>query len=144
MVIHMHAHEGLLDKPIRIHVMGGVLTLTTLAALGGGGLLLLDPSGSLLGMSVADMGSAPFRDFMVPGAVLLALFGLLPIPVLVGLWREARWATEVAGMIGVGLAVWITAQVIWLGPASVLQAVIWVAGVALASIAGVPRWTPTR
>jgi hypothetical protein len=130
----------LTQRPLRIHVLGGLLTLTSLAALIGGGLLLADPSGSILGMTVGDMGTAPFRDYLIPGTVLLALFGVLPIPVLIGLWRHRNWASHVAGMFGVALAAWITAQFLWFGAVVPIQALVWLMAVTLMAVAGVPRW----
>jgi drug/metabolite transporter (DMT)-like permease len=130
----------LMDRPVRIHVLGGLLTLTTVAALAGGALLLADPSGSLLGLTVADLGAAPFPNYLIPGAVLLALFGVLPIPVLIGLWRKRNWASHVAGMLGVALATWITAQVLWFGSVNRIQALVWAMALILTAVAGVPRW----
>lgn len=132
--------ERLAQRPLRIHVLGGLLTLTTLAALAGGALLLADPTGSLLGLSIADLGGAPFQDYTIPGAVLFGLFGLLPVPVLIGLWREQSWARDLAGMLGAGLAVWITAQVIWFGLVSPLQPVVWAEGLVLLGVSGAPAW----
>lgn len=136
--------ERLKDRPLRIHVLGGLLTLSTLAALVGGALLLADPTGSLLGLSVADLSGAPFQDYTIPGAVLFGVFGLLPVPVLLGLWWERSWARDLAGMVGVGLVVWVTAQVVWVGVASPLQPVVWVEGVILLSVAGAPAWRRSR
>jgi hypothetical protein len=132
--------ERLTHRPVRIHVLGGLLTLITLAALAGGALLLADPSGALVGLSVADMGAAPFPDYTIPGTVLLVLFGVLPLPIVIGLWKEKGWARELSGMIGAALAVWITAQVIWFGLVSPVQAVVWLAGVLLLGFAGAPVW----
>lgn len=132
--------DRLLHQPMRIHVLGGLLTLVALAALAGGALLVADPSGALLGLSVADMGSAPFADYAIPGYVLLFLFGVLPVPVLIGIWRNRRWARGLAGVFGAGLAVWTTAQVIWFGDVSWDQAVVWLAGVALLVLSGAPEW----
>jgi hypothetical protein len=137
----MHvAIDRLSQRPTRIHILGALLTTITVAALAGGALLLMDRSGSLLGLSVADMGAAPFADYTIPGTVLLILFGVLPTPVLVGLWRGRRWARELSGMIGAALAAWVTAQVIWFGPVSPIQALVWIAGVALLMLGGAPAW----
>jgi hypothetical protein len=130
-------------RPMRIHVLGGTLTMITLAALAGGVLLLAEPSGRLLGLSAADMGTAPFRDYTIPGLVLLVVFGALPLPILAGLWKERRWARELAGMIGAALAVWITAQFVWFGLTSAVQAVVWVAAILLLALSGAPVWKRT-
>lgn len=132
--------ERLGHRPVRIHALGGLLTTIAVAALAGGALLLLDPSGRLLGLSVADLGTAPFADYALPGTVLLILFGVLPIPVLIGLWRGRPWAREVAGMLGAALTVWVTAQVIWFATLTPVQALVWVAGVLLLTLGGAPSW----
>jgi hypothetical protein len=134
--------ERLTHRPVRIHVLGGLLTLITLAALAGGVLLLADPSGTVLGLSVRDMGTAPFLDYTIPGTVLLVLFGVVPLPILIGLWMEKRWARELSGMLGAALAVWITFQVIWFGLVSPVQPVVWLAGIVLLSLGGAPVWKP--
>lgn len=134
--------ERLTHRPIRMHVLGGLLTLITLAAVAGGVLLVAEPSGLLLGLSVADLGTAPFADYTIPGAVLLILFGAVPVPVLIGLWLEQRWARELSGMIGAALTVWITAQVIWFGLVSPVQAVVWLAGLVLLWLGAAPVWRP--
>jgi hypothetical protein len=136
--------EWLTDRPLRIHILGGLLTLTVLAALGGGALLLADRTGSLLGLSIAQLSGTPFPDYTIPGAVLVTLFGLLPIPVLMGLWRERTWARDLAGVLGVGLVVWITVQVAWLGLVSPLQPVVWAEGLVLLTVAGAPAWQRGR
>jgi hypothetical protein len=132
--------ERLVVRPVRIHVLGSLLTIITIAGLVGGGLLLADPSGRLLAMSTAELGRAPFGDYTIPGAVLLGLFGVLPIPVLLGLWKERPWARELAGMLGAALAVWITMQIVWIGLVTPLQPIIWLAGVILLSFGGAPGW----
>jgi hypothetical protein len=133
--------HGLAQRPVRIHVLGALLTLTCLAALAGGTLLLMDPSGAMLGLTAADLGKAPFQDYTIPGAVLVALFGLAPIPVLVGLWKTRRWARELAGMLGAALAIWILAQVVWSGVTSPVQPVVWVEAVVLLAFGGAPAWS---
>jgi hypothetical protein len=135
--------ERLAHRPVRIHVLGTILTVTTIAALAGGAFLLADPTGGRLGLSVADMGTAPFQDYTVPGAVLVLLFGLAPIPVLIGLWKERGWARDLSGMYGAALVVWVSLQVIWTGLVSPLQPVIWLGGVLLLCCAGAPVWKKT-
>jgi hypothetical protein len=132
--------ERLMVRPVRIHVLGSLLTVITIAGLTGGALLVADPSGRLLSMSAADLGRAPFGDYLIPGAILLGLFGVLPIPVLLGLRKERQWAREVTGMLGAALAIWITAQIVWVGLVTPLQPIIWLVGVILLSFGGAPAW----
>jgi hypothetical protein len=135
--------ERLTTRPARIHVLGSILTIVTLAALLGGSLLLADPTGARLGMTAAELGAAPFTDYTIPGAVLLGLFGLVPVPILIGLWLGKGWARELSGVIGAGLVVWTSMQVIWFGLVSPMQVIVWFGGILLLAFAGAPVWKRT-
>ena len=97
-----------------------LLLLLAVNALYGGVALIADPSGGLLGMPVSLLAGSPFRDYLVPGLMLLALLGVLPLVVAWGLWFRPAWARverfEVDGawlaalFVGASLIVWILVQ----------------------------------
>ncbi|AHV95296.1 hypothetical protein PSAB_01800 [Paenibacillus sabinae T27] len=64
-----------------------------LGAIAGGVMLIIDPSGSMMGMP-ADivLKRSPFSDYLFPGIILLAVFGLFPFLVLYGMVKKPRWA----------------------------------------------------
>jgi hypothetical protein len=57
----------------------GLLSFLGLGALGGGGALILSPSGKLIGgMPLAILHKTPFTDFFIPGVILFVVLGVAP------------------------------------------------------------------
>ncbi|SEO43140.1 hypothetical protein SAMN04487895_107268 [Paenibacillus sophorae] len=62
-------------------------------AIGGGLALIIDPSGSMMGMPADTvLQRSPFSSFLFPGILLLAVFGVFPLLVLYGMVKRPRWA----------------------------------------------------
>ncbi|MDT3428148.1 hypothetical protein J2Z22_003739 [Paenibacillus forsythiae] len=62
-------------------------------AIFGGLALIIDPSGSLMGMPADSvLRRSPFSSFLFPGILLLGVFGLFPLWVLYGMVKRPRWA----------------------------------------------------
>ena len=92
----------------------GVLQLFIgLGAVGGGLVLILDPSGSNLGIPVELLKSTPFSTYLVPGIVLLMVNGLGSLVGAVASFTRHRLAGETAMALGVFLVAWIMLQVYW-------------------------------
>ncbi|MFC3749300.1 hypothetical protein [Paenibacillus sp. GCM10012306] len=102
-------------------------------AIAGGGALVADPQGGLVGMSVTLLTRSPFPDFLVPGLLLLMVFGLFPLFTLYSMIRRPQWQwAEVLNpfkelhsswvlslYIGFGQIIWIMVQTY------ILNAVYW-------------------
>jgi hypothetical protein len=56
-----------------------LLVFLGLGAIGGGGALIISPSGDLLKMPVSLIEKSPFSNFLVPGIILFSILGLVPI-----------------------------------------------------------------
>lgn len=107
-------------RPAAVKLLVALLLLLAVNALYGGGALIADPSGGLLGMPVSLLADSPFHDYLVPGLVLLGLLGLFPLAVAWALWLRPAWVRverfEVDGawlaahVVGVSLVVWILVQ----------------------------------
>jgi hypothetical protein len=78
--------------------------------------LIVDPSGSGLGMSTDMLARSPFPNFLIPGIVLLTVNGLGSLAGALLTFRRSRYAGLAAIGLGVFLAAWIVIQVIILGP----------------------------
>jgi hypothetical protein len=92
----------------------GILQLIIgLGAVGGGLVLILDPSGSNLGIPVELLKSTPFSTYLVPGIVLLVVNGLGSLVGAAASFIRHRFAGETAMALGVFLVVWILLQVYW-------------------------------
>ncbi len=54
-----------------------LLSFLGLGAIGGGGALIISPSGELLGgLPLSILDRSPFHDFLVPGIILFVVLGL--------------------------------------------------------------------
>ncbi|MEK3874928.1 hypothetical protein [Paenibacillus sp. FSL M7-0420] len=110
--------------PGAVRVLVVLQGFLSLGAIAGGLALLTDPSGELLGMPATAMARMPFHSFAVPGLLLLSVFGMLPLLVLYGLWKQPQWAWSYALTpfkerhaawsfslyIGFGQIIWIMVQ----------------------------------
>jgi hypothetical protein len=92
----------------------GVLQLFIgLGAVGGGLVLILDPSGSNLGIPLEELKRTPFSTYLVPGIVLLVVNGLGSLIGAAASFTRHRYAGETAMALGVFLVAWIMLQVYW-------------------------------
>ncbi|MGG6310612.1 hypothetical protein [Paenibacillus macerans] len=118
----------------------GTLLIVLQALLGigavyGGGALMLDPTGELVGMP-SDMMEIPlFPNYLIPGIILLLMFGILPLVVAAGLVRKREWtwgnklnlfknmhwSWAFSLYIGFALVIWISVQVYILNGSSVVH-----------------------
>ena len=100
-----------------------------LSAVAGGVGLVSEPSGGNLGMSVDWLSESPFADYFIPGLVLLSVIG---VGNLIGgglsFFGRGR-AGEIAVALGAFLAMWILAQLWWIGLEHWLQPLFFGLGV---------------
>ena len=93
----------------------GILQLFIgIGAVGGGLGLVLEPSGTNLGMPLETLNYSPFSDFLIPGIVLLIINGLGSILGSVSSFRLFSYAAEIAMALGAFLVAWIIIQVYWI------------------------------
>jgi len=94
-------------------------------ALGGGVMLIFDPTGEAMGIPLSMLERTFFPSFLIPGILLLVIFGLLPLLVAYAIWRRPNWKIAEAFnlyrndlhppwalslYIGFGQIIWITVQ----------------------------------
>jgi hypothetical protein len=85
--------------------------LIGLGAIGGGFLLIRDPSGEALGLPLSLLEKSPFPDFLIPGLFLLAVNGIGSL-IGAGLsFTRKQYAPESAMILGAILLAWIVIQV---------------------------------
>ncbi len=65
-----------------------LLAVLSPGALMGGLMMIIEPQGSLLSLSVDLLKNSPFNDYMIPGVVLFSLFGLAPLYVIYALVKK--------------------------------------------------------
>ena len=82
-----------------------LLLILSLGALGGGGFLIADPSGELIGISSDFLESTAFNSFLLPGIILFMILGLIPIFIII--WtiirgKHYKWFIVAQGAILIG------------------------------------------
>lgn len=88
-----------------------ILVFQGLSGVIGGVGFLLDPSGSSLGIPLRWLEGSIFRDYRVPGAVLLTVLGLYPLVVTLLLQRRNAWARRGVMTVGIALVIWIGVEI---------------------------------
>jgi hypothetical protein len=95
----------------RARLATGLLILLGVNGLWGGGSLVARPDGALMRLDPALLAHSPFADYLVPGLVLLAVNGLLPLAAALLWLRRHPWAPRATVASGILLAGWIACQV---------------------------------
>lgn len=112
-----------------------LLALLGVGALGGGGVLIISPSGKLMGMPLSLLAGSPFHSFLIPGLLLFLVLGVAPVLLVVALLKkpasqlaerlnplgDMHWAWT--GTIGVAFAPisWLQVQMAFLNAVSWLH-----------------------
>ncbi|WP_246281418.1 hypothetical protein [Saccharibacillus qingshengii] len=122
--------------PFAVFLLIALHLILALGAIGGGVMLILDPGGTSMGMPAALLERTFFRSFLIPGILLLSVFGMFPLIVAYGLWRRPDWTSAEAFnpyraelhpvwafslYIGFGQLVWIAVQTYMMNSVSAMQ-----------------------
>ena len=116
----------------------GVLVRVELATGGSallcGGLLALQPDGSLLGLPTRILLDGPFADWRLPGLLLAGFVGVGYL--VAGVWQRRRYpyGRELSMLAGAGLVVFEVVEWRWLG-FHPLQAVVMAVGIGVGALA---------
>lgn len=118
----------------------------------GGGGLIIDPSGSLLQIPNSLLEHSPFRNFLIPGIILLLVLGLMPIVIAISLKTQCHWkigwklnlypdrhgAWTFSLYTGFALLIWIMVQVFWIQHVSIIHLIYFAWGVAIQVVTLLP------
>ena len=103
-------------------------SLLAIGAIYGGGLLIISPSGELLGLPISLLETSPFKNFFVPGIILFLLLGVTPCLIVYGLvskkdnkfavifnlFSDMHWAWSYSIYISIALIIWIQLQMVFI------------------------------
>jgi hypothetical protein len=109
--------------------LGAIQSFIGLGALGGGFMLVRDPSGSALELPMSLLEGSPFPDFLIPGMFLFAVNGVGSM-IGAGLsFTRRRYAQEIAIVLGAILVAWIVIQVVIISSFHWLHVLYFILGV---------------
>ncbi len=105
-----------------------LLGFLAIGAIGGGIVLIISPSGELIGMPLSEFKNIPFRSFLVPGIILFSVLGLIPLLLIIALlkkpesklaeqinvFKDMHWSWAYSIYIAFTLIGWIHIQLIFL------------------------------
>ena len=110
--------------------LGFILALVALGAIPAGLALILKPDGSILHMPTDILQGSPFKDFLIPGIFLLGVNGLGSLVGAVLCFIHSRYSAISGLILGIGLVVWITVQLLTTGLISWMQPAYFAVGLA--------------
>ncbi len=93
--------------------------------------LLMDPSGSIVGLPLWLLEHSPFESFLIPGIILFLFNGVSSIVVTVLVLRRNRHTPLLILYQGIVLVIWITVQLIMIRSTSYLHLIYGAVGLLL-------------
>jgi hypothetical protein len=110
-----------------------LLAILGLGAIGGGGVLIISPTGKLIGMPLSMLDKSPFNSFLIPGIVLFTILGIVPYVIIFSLlkktecrlaekfnfFNDMHWSWTYSVYVAFSLIIWIQIEMVF------LQAVSW-------------------
>ncbi len=129
------------DRPIMKSKAGRNIHLTLLgflglSSIGGGTLLIISPSGKLLGdIPLSLLKNSPFNNFLIPGIILFVILGLFPAFLIYALlkkpvsrfaerfnfFKDMHWSWSFSIYIAFALIILIEVETIYIQGTSWLQ-----------------------
>lgn len=100
-----------MKKKLRIFSLVLLLLLGS-AAIGGGWMLISDPSGYSMELPIELLSQTPFDNYLVPGILLLVAIGFLSIAVCTLTIRQTANYTLFLILQGCVLFIWLTTELI--------------------------------
>ena len=102
-----------------------LLAFLGISAIGGGGALIISPSGKLLGgLPLSILQNSPFSNFLIPGIILFWVLGIFPCLVVYSLierpinklaeslnfFKDMYWAWSFSIYVSFALIIWIQVE----------------------------------
>ena len=69
-----------------------VLGFLSLGAIGGGMVLIISPSGELIGIPLSEFRNIPFNSYLIPGIILFSVLGIVPLLLIIALLPRMRFS----------------------------------------------------
>ena len=67
-----------------------VLGFLALGAIGGGIVLIISPTGELIGLPLSEFNNMPFDSYLTPGVILFSVLGVIPSLLIIALIKKPK------------------------------------------------------
>jgi magnesium-transporting ATPase (P-type) len=141
-----------LNTAQKIHLY--LLGFLGIGAIGGGGALIISPSGKLLGgLPVSILKDSPFEDFLYPGIILFFVLGIFPCLVMYALkkrpenklaqslnfFNDMHWAWSFSIYIAFALIIWLQVEMFFIQAVNWLHNFYMILAIAILFVALLPQ-----
>ncbi len=147
--------QPLFSKPIGLYLLLFCLLFIGVGGLHGGIAFILEPGGSLLGMTTAFLGNFPIQNYFLPGLFLLTVMGIVPLLLVVLLWQKRswgwgqrfqsrtheHWTWNAVALFGYLLLGWLLFQAVIIGFGAPIQ---WIVALVALAIVGLCHYPSVR
>jgi len=130
-----------------------LLSFLGIGALYGGGVLIISPSGKLIGMPLSLLNKSPFSDFLFPGIILFGVLGVFPVllvfalinkpsnPFLesVNFFSDMHWSWSFSIYTAFALIIWIQVEMMFLNAVSWLHTFYMFLAIAIIFVSLLPQ-----
>lgn len=65
-----------------------LLGFLSIGAIGGGAVLIISPSGELIGIPLSEYRNLPFNSYLIPGIILFSVLGIIPALLIIALIKK--------------------------------------------------------
>lgn len=135
-----------------IHLM--LMAFLGTSAIGGGGALIISPSGKLLGgLPLSILLHSPFNNFLIPGILLFVVLGIFPTVLVFALrkkipsvfaehfnlFKDMHWAWSYSIYVAFALIIWIQVETIFIQRVGWLQTFYMLFSIPLIFMALIPQ-----
>ncbi|MEO5945053.1 MAG: hypothetical protein ABIP30_00600 [Ferruginibacter sp.] len=135
------------------NILISLLAFLSLGAIGGGAILIISPSGKLIGMPLSMLNLSPFNNFLIPGIILFLVLGIIPMLLIMALlkkpisklaeqfnfFNDMHWAWTYSIYIAFILIFWIQIEMVLLNAVSWLHTFYMLLAVVIIFVALLPQ-----
>jgi hypothetical protein len=79
-------------KPFVLYLLMILILFQAISAIGGGAVLVVSPSGGMMGIPLSGLKNTPFSNFLIPGLILLILLGFFPLLIFISMIKQPGWS----------------------------------------------------
>ena len=134
----MKTNSNIKKSGKRLSIALGIVQLFIgIGGIGGGILMVIDPSGAGIGLKQNILAGSPFTDFLIPGLTLLSFNGIFVLVAAILSFIKFRWAGELGILFGIWLIGFMAAEIWWVGLTSFLQYLFPITGIVELILGGI-------